>query len=72
MDYYYQKVLDLNADGIDFISLGNLFDNNKKIKPVIQTITRQDFENNEVNSIPKTNYRFWRIINGKKVYIDDE
>ena len=72
MDYYYQKVLELNADGIDFISLGDLLDDNKKIKPVIQTITRQDFENNEVKYIPKTGYRFWRIINGKKVYIDDE
>lgn len=72
MDYYYQKLLELNADGIDFISLGDLFDNNKKIKPVVKTITRQNFKNNEVNSIPKTGYRFWRIINGEKVYIDDE
>ena len=72
MDYYYQKVLDLNADGIDFISLGNLFDNNKKIKPVVKTITRQNFENNEVKYIPKTGYKFWRMVNGKKVYIDDE
>ena len=72
MNYYYQKVLELNADGIDFISLSDLFDNNKKIKPVVKTITRQNFENNEVISIPKTGYRFWRMINGEKVYIDDE
>ena len=72
MDYYYQKLLELNADGIDFISLSDLFDNNKKLKPVVKTITRQNFKNNEVNSIPKTGYRFWRMINGEKVYIDDE
>ena len=72
MNYYYQKLLELNADGIDFISLGDLLDDNKKIKPVIQTITRQDFENNEVKYISKAGYRFWHIINGKKVYIDDE
>ena len=25
MNYYYQKLLELNADGIDFISLGDLY-----------------------------------------------
>lgn len=70
INYYYQKLLELNADGIDFFEFADLY---REFKLPIYTITKQDFENNNDNAnyIPKTNYRFWCMINGKKVYIDN-
>lgn len=68
MDYYYDKMIELNAEGIDFIPIGDLIDNNT-IKRIVETITKQDFENGKVDGIPKTGYRFWRMENGQKVYI---
>ena len=68
MGYYYDKMIELNADGIDFIPIGDLLENNT-IKRIVKTITKQDFENGKVDCIPKTGYRFWRMENGQKVYI---
>ena len=73
INYYYQKLLELNADGIDFFEFADLFRQDGKLKLPICPITKQDFENNNDNAnyIPKTNYTFWCMINGKKVYIDN-
>lgn len=65
MGYYYDKIIELNADGIDFIPICVY----NEIVPIIKTITKQDFEDEKVDDIPKTGYRFWRIENGQKVYI---
>ena len=51
----------INAEGIDFVSLGFPLDG-----IVYKSYTRDDFEKNGI--ILKTNRVIWRIINGEKHY----
>lgn len=74
-NYYLNKMDVLNADGIDFIPFKD--DNPDGIDfipfeddnpEVIASYSRKEFE--QVKIIPKTCYRFWKLINGEKKYID--
>lgn len=53
------------AEGIDFvpISVG-------PIRKICQTNWKKDFEQNYPVAIPKTSYLLWKMVDGKKVYID--
>lgn len=55
---------ELKADGVDFVSFG--FDEN--IPQIYCSYSRKEFDNIEI--IPKSNYRFWKMINGTKIYIE--
>lgn len=71
MNYYYDRLIMLGADGIDFISFGDAI-SHTPFPTVLATITKQDFENNSVSYILKTGYLFWKLIDGKKVYIENK
>lgn len=64
MGYYYDKMQELNADGIDFIPIW--YDPNTS-PPIIASYTKEEFKN--INLIPKTNYRYWKMQNGQKEYL---
>lgn len=51
------------ADGVDFVPL---FFTGKE--PIYDSFTKEEFFKTEW--YPKTNYKFWKIINGNKFYID--
>ena len=55
---------EFKADGVDFVSFG--FEGN--IPQIYCSYTRKEFDN--IGIIPKSNYRFWKMINGTKIYIE--
>ena len=67
MNTYLEKMIELDADGIDFIpfkeSLKNAFQN------VVTSYTKEELEKG-ANCFPRMPYRFWKIVNGKKEYLD--
>lgn len=60
-NYYLNFVNKYNADGLEFFTFGS---NNS-----ICTISKDKLEDGNI-TIPKTNYRPYKIINGIKEYID--
>lgn len=63
-DFYLKKLEEWEADGIDFMSI-NCF--NDKFPNVIASYTKEELK--EVKTFPRTAYKFWKIMNGKKFYI---
>ena len=55
-----------NADGVDFVSI--MFDPTK-CPNIYKTYTREEWLASN-RSYPKTNRRYWKIIDGKKTYVD--
>lgn len=64
-NFYLQKMNELNADGIDFIDFLDFVNNNPSI---IVSYSKNEFEKEKY--IPKTCYKYWKLIDGKKVYIE--
>jgi hypothetical protein len=64
MNYLEEEMLKFNADGIDFIPV---WLDKESDPPIICSYTFNEFR--KVNWIPKSNWRLWRIVDGKKVYI---
>lgn len=68
MSGYIEQMIDvmteLDADGIDFIEIGEF---HKNIPCVCQSYTKEEFK--DVNIIPKTCYRYYKIVDGKKIYV---
>lgn len=67
MNYYLEKMIELDADGIDFIPIGWYLFGKESVPDIIASYTIEEFKN--VNCIPKTGYSFYKIIDGKKEYI---
>lgn len=67
-DFYMDKMIELDADGIDFIPFDEAFMKRDYLRcNIICSYSKLDWE--KVNkSIPKTPYLFWKIIDGVKVY----
>ena len=63
MSFYEEKLVELKADGIDFLS----FRSDKHFPEIICSYTKEELKN--VSMFPRTNYKYWKLINGKKVYI---
>lgn len=63
-NFYLDKMNELKADGIDFMPIWF----GKGIPPIISSYTKEEFKS--VKAIPKTNYRFWKMVNGVKQYIE--
>lgn len=61
MDIILQEMIELGADGIDFIPLFH----KGPVIPIIATYTKEELECG-VNSYPKTGRRYWKMENGKK------
>lgn len=67
MGYILDKMIELGADGVDFVPITL----NRDVFPqVIRSYTKRDFEANPFLPIPKTNYLFYKNVNGQKVYIE--
>lgn len=61
---YFDKMNELEADGIDFMPIWY----EGVIPPIIASYTKEEFEN--IKAVPKTNYQYWKMVDGKKVYIE--
>ena len=69
MDYYLNLAKEMNADGIDFIELDEGFCSQNPLRYKI--VGSHSVEQlSSLISIPKTPYRFWKLVDGKKQYIE--
>lgn len=66
MNYYMDKMEELDADGIDFVPI--MFSKEEQFRHIIASYTKEEFKT--VTGIPKTSYVFWKMVNGKKEYIE--
>lgn len=62
--FYLTKMEEVEADGIDFIPFGF---KNEKFPKVIASYTKEELKTKD--TLPRTGYKFWKLINGKKIYI---
>lgn len=69
MDRYLIRMIEFNADGIDFMPLTETYmaGDYEKCK-IIESYTRDEWKSG-VSGFPKTPYVFYRLNNGKKEYI---
>ena len=67
MNFYLEKMIELDADGIDFIPISQFLATREGIPNIVASYTKEEFKN--VKYIPKTGYLFYKIIDGKKEYI---
>lgn len=67
MTTIYEKLDKYNMDGIDFVPL---FWEPYKLnnQPIYKSYTKADFK--EDTPIVKSNYYFWKMVDGKKEYYD--
>lgn len=65
-DFILEEMNKYNADGVDFVSI--TFDSLRNPN-IYKTYTRKEWLASD-GSYPKTNRRYWKIIDGKKTYID--
>lgn len=65
-DFILEEMNKYNADGVDFVSI--TFDPFRNPN-IYKTYTREEWLASD-GSYPKTNRRYWKIIDGKKTYID--
>ena len=64
---YYEEALKLNADGIDFVSCGEF---NKRFPKVNESYTIEQLK--EQTCFPRSCRLFYKIIDGKKEYLENE
>lgn len=60
-------IIEHDADGMDFVPIGTKKDDENK--RIFQSNTKEQFLNDEVKYIPKSAYLFWKMVDGKKVYL---
>lgn len=61
---YVQEMEERKADGIDFIAFGPA----KPFPNILASYTKEEMVN--VTATPRAGYKYWRMVNGKKEYID--
>ena len=65
-DFILEEMNKYDADGVDFVSI--MFDP-IKCPNIYKTYTREEWLASD-GSYPKTGRRYWKIVDGKKTYID--
>lgn len=65
-DFILEEMNKYDADGVDFVSI--MFDP-IKCPNIYETYTREEWLASN-RSYPRTNRRYWKIIDEKKTYID--
>jgi hypothetical protein len=65
-DFILEEMNKYDADGVDFVSI--MFDP-IMCPNIYKTYTREEWLASD-GSYPKTNRRYWKIIDGKKTYVD--
>lgn len=69
MDYLLEAAQKCEADGIDFIPISEaLFQRDYMRMEVCASYTMEEFKT--AKCFPKTPYLFWKMIDGRKVYIE--
>lgn len=66
MNYILEEMNKVNADGVDFVPIW--FDETVPM-PIICSYTKEEFKN--VEAYPKSNRVYWKMIDGKKKYVND-
>lgn len=66
MDYILEEMKQLDADGVDFFLLKDVV-NSTKISAPVASYTKEQCEKGGI-AYPRTPKKFWKTINGKKVY----
>ena len=66
-DYILEEMTKYDADGVDFTSL---FSDEPLGPAVIVSFTREAWIASN-RSYPKTACRYWKMVDGRKVYVDD-
>ena len=64
MNYILKEMNDIGADGVDFVPV--VF--GKGIPTIIESYTKEELE--KVKAVPKLRRLYWKMINGKKKYIN--
>lgn len=69
MNYYYEKAIELGADGVDFVPLlaVSAIPYLASVPNVIASYTTEELKS--VAAVPKTPCLFYKIVKGKKKYI---
>lgn len=64
MNYILEEMNKIGADGVDFVPiwLGG------GIPPIIRSYTKEECEHTK--AYPKTNRMYWKMVDGKKEYIN--
>jgi len=63
LNFIVDEMDSIGAEGVDFIPV--FYD--MKMAPIICSYTREEIE--KQNCYPKSNRRYWKIVNGNKEYI---
>lgn len=66
MNYIEEAMIEYEADGVDFVPLK--LDYNEPYE-IIESYTREEWK--DVKYFPKTTWFLWKIVDGKKVYINN-
>ena len=65
-DFILEEMNRYNADGVDFVSI---FSDSPLGPEVYYSYSREEWIASN-RSYPKTGRRYWKMVDGKKVYID--
>lgn len=65
MNYILSEMNKLGADGVDFVPI--IFDG--VFPKIICSYTKEEL--NDIKGYPKSGRKYWKIINGKKEYINN-
>ena len=66
-----EKMIELNADGVDFMSISAAFTKRDYIHCKIYiSHTREEILSGNIKYYPKSPYVFWKVVNGVKKYIE--
>lgn len=63
MDSILEEMNKSNADGVDFVPIMSP----ELIPPVIVSYTKKEWMNG-VSCYPKSGRRYWKLVDGKKIY----
>ena len=66
MNCYIDQIEKHNAEGIDFVPI--MIPKEEAMNHIIESYTKEEFK--DVKYVPKTNYLFWKMIDGKKTYLE--
>lgn len=63
MDFILEKMNELEADGVDFVPIWG----GEEFPSIICSYTKEEWKSTQ--AYPKSDRRYWKMINGKKEYI---
>lgn len=64
MDFILEEMNRVDADGVDFVPIWL----DESLPPIICSYTREEWQN--VKAYPKSNRMYWKMVDGKKEYVN--